>query len=465
MSLITTAAKVAFFPVTTATRAATFPVRTGYRAARALARRRPNTRDMVRMLPYYSAIHVSEDLASITSFNPDEEVKPQEVGMTEAGVRAIWEGIEDMYRTGMHPGISFCLRRNGRIVLKRAIGHARGNGPDDPPDAPKELITPETPACLFSASKAITAMLIHLLAEQGQIGLLDPVCEYVPEFGRHGKDKTSIYHILCHKSGFPMLPEDVDRELLFDHDECVRYLCDMKPAYAPGHVVAYHAVTSGFLLQEIAHRAVGKSVRELIDEYVREPLGLKYFNYGMSREHVGDVAKNYYTGLPLVPPLSTIARRALTVPWNEVIDISNDPRFFTTIIPSANVYATADETSVFFQMLKNGGTYNGIRVLDPLTIRRATMEANRMTLDRVLMLPMRYSAGMMLGANPVGIYGPYTHKAFGHWGFINSLVWADPARDTSVCMLATGKPLLGPHLPAMAKILTRISWYCRREDD
>src|SRR3989449_7823496 len=45
-----------------------------------------------------------------------------------------------------------------QVLIDRAIGHARGNGPDDPPDAPRTRVTPATPLNIFSAAKAVTAM-------------------------------------------------------------------------------------------------------------------------------------------------------------------------------------------------------------------------------------------------------------------------------------------------------------------
>jgi len=72
---------------------------------------------------------VPSDLASVTTIARDEEHPPSSVGMTRDGVEAIWRATKRLYATGMHPGISLVLRRHGKIVLKRAIGHARGNGP------------------------------------------------------------------------------------------------------------------------------------------------------------------------------------------------------------------------------------------------------------------------------------------------------------------------------------------------
>ncbi len=58
-------------------------------------------------------------------------------------------------------------------------------------------MTPDTPICLFSASKAITAMLVHKLCEQGKIELNDTIESTFPNLRAMGK-KISPLHKLCH---------------------------------------------------------------------------------------------------------------------------------------------------------------------------------------------------------------------------------------------------------------------------
>ena len=45
----------------------------------------------------------------------------------------------------------------------------------------------------------------------------------------------------------------------------------------------------------------------------------------------------------------------------------------------------------------------------------------------------------MLGERPFGLFGPRSHDAFGHLGFVSVLCWADPSRQLSVSLLNTGK--------------------------
>jgi CubicO group peptidase (beta-lactamase class C family) len=382
------------------------------------------------------------------------------VGMSRDGVDAIWSAIERLYATGMHPGISFVLRRHGRIVLKRAIGHARGNGPGDRVSRPIPMTT-STPVCIYSASKAIAAMTVHLLSERKALSLLDPVSHYVPEFGRNGKRDITIYQLLCHKAGIPTIPMsglDV-ADLLLDRREVLRLIYDTAPE-KPGHHHAYHALTAGFVVADLVERVSGQSFRRFFREHIGAPLGLDSFDFGARGPALQRVARNYATGLRLPGPLNLYLKRAIGTTLEHAVQLSNDPRFYRAVIPAGNGVATADDACRFFQCLLDGGRFGRRRVFQPLTVRRAVAEVGKPEIDRSLLLPLRYSAGMMLGASPWGLYGPSTARAYGHLGFANTIVWADPERAISAALLTTGKVVLGTHLPALVTLLTRISKQC-----
>ncbi len=207
-------------------------------------------------------------------FEAENETDPAEVEMTRSGVEAIWRGVTDLYRSGIHPAVSICLRRRGKIVLKRAIGHCRGNCTNDSPESSKVIASPDTPFCLFSGSKDALAMLVHLLVERKKIRLQDRICDYIPEFGTHGKHEITIEHTLSHRGGFPTMPEQIHRELLFDFDACLAAICDARPRYPAGRTIACHSFTSGFVLGEIVRRVSGMDVRRLLCETIQQPLGV-----------------------------------------------------------------------------------------------------------------------------------------------------------------------------------------------
>lgn len=398
---------------------------------------------------------VPDVLEPVTSRSP-AEVDPRQVGADPAGVARIWHVTERLYRTGMHPAIALCIRRHGEVVLDRAVGYARGNDPDDPPDAPRVPMSIETPACIFSASKAVTAMVIHRLDEKRLLHVDDLVVEYIPEFGRHGKDRITIEHVLTHRAGIPNLPpEDMKLEYLLEPDFIIERMCAAEPVWTPGRRLAYHAITGGFVLGEIVRRVTGKSIRQVLREEILRPLGFRWMNYGVSARDVGRVARNAFTGPPVPPPFSWFLRRVLGVGLREAVELSNDPLFLTSIIPSANVVTTANELSRFYQLLLNGGELDGIRIFEPRTIRRATSEQSYLEVDLTLGIPLRYSMGFMLGG--LGLYGPDTPQAFGHVGFINIFSWADPERQVAAALITTGKPLFYPGIYFIWDLMRQIS--------
>jgi CubicO group peptidase (beta-lactamase class C family) len=408
-------------------------------------------------------VAVPKKLAELTTWSPAREARPEEGGLREADVQAIWRATEGLYRTGLHPAIALCVRRHGRVVLDRAIGHVRGNGPGDAPDEPKVLATPETPFCVFSVSKSVTAMLVHLLDERNELRLDDAVAEYIPEFARHGKHRVTIRHVLTHRAGIPTIAGDqADPALLPDWDGIVARLCDAEPTFVAGRRLAYHAITGGYVLGEIVRRVTGKDVRTFLRDEIAAPLGFRWFGYGVRPEELPFVARNYSTGGAVPPPLSLLVRRALGVPFEEVAGISNDPRYLESVIPSGNLVATASEIAAFYEVLLNHGELDGVRLFAPRTVRRALTESAYLELDLTLALPIRYGLGFMLGAPLGSLFGPSTPHAFGHYGFINVMAWADPDRDISVALLTSGKPFLGPHLVHLYALLRAIATVCQR---
>lgn len=395
-------------------------------------------------------------LGDVARHDVASEVLPEIIGVSPETVSAIWASVQSLYRTGTHPGIQLCVRHKGEILIQRALGHASGNGPHDPAGTPKRAMTTETPICYFSASKAVTALLIHILAEQGRINLLDPVSYYCPEFARNGKRTITIHQILSHRGGIPAIPRDTPLDTLWDRDGIWKLLCDATPVEVDGAKVAYHAITGGYVMQRVLERVTGDSIEAFLDKHIRQPMGMRWFTYGVERNQLSQLACNYATGPAPVFPISWILRRALGGDIGTVESVINDPRFQEAVIPAGNLCGTADEMSRFYQMMLNGGTWQGKRICEPATVRRAIQQFGSLQIDRTLLLPMRFSAGMMLGGDPVGLWGQNSKESFGHIGLINKLCWADASRDLSVSLLNTGLPFVGHHLPPLARFVWTI---------
>lgn len=399
---------------------------------------------------------IPSDLDSVSSRGA--ECSPRDVGLSRAGVDSIWEAARMLYRTGLHPAVQLCVMHRGQVVLDRAIGHAAGNAPTDPSDARKQVVTPDTPFRIYSASKAVTAMVMHLLDERRVLHIDDPVAEYLPEFGHGAKRHITIAHVLCHRAGIPNLPRGaLDFDLLERPEEIVSLLAATPLRMRPGRQLAYHAVTGGFVLGEVVRRATGTDIRTILDRYVRGPLGLRWMGYGVAKEDVGMLARDAFTGFPIVPPLSQVLTRALGAPVEQVIALAHDPRFLAGIVPSANVVATARELARFFECLRCDGELEGVRVFEPRTVHRATSEQSFWEMDFTLGAPIRYGLGFMLAAEWLPLFGPQGRHSFGHYGFTNVIGWADPDRELSAALMTSGKPLLNIELLRLYQCLAAIN--------
>jgi CubicO group peptidase (beta-lactamase class C family) len=397
----------------------------------------------------FRAIDVPEDLAPITDVDEAGEVDPASVGLDQSAIDTIWEHAQAYYRTGVQPMISLCVRRKGEIVLNRALGYARDN----------ELARVDTPVCVFSAAKAVSAMLIHLLAEQGKLDLLDPVSYYIPAFAAKGKGGISILQLLSHRGGIPNLPEGTGMEVLLDHSAALRVLCEAEPEDHLGRVQSYHAVTSGVIMDELVRVTTGLTIQQYLDRYIRKPMGMRYFRYGLPKRDRAKAAVDKVTG-PKISAMDKNLQGIIGVDPNDIGRFTSEPRFYDAIFPSANLFSTAEESSRFYQMLLNHGRWGDKKIFEPLTVHKATHAFGKAEIDKALMAPMRYSAGFMLGGNPIGMYGRHSQYAYGHLGYANIVCWADPQREIAVSLMNNGKLIIGPHLKSFIKLIGAIAANC-----
>ncbi|MCP4922148.1 MAG: beta-lactamase family protein [Proteobacteria bacterium] len=374
---------------------------------------------------------------------------------TRVKVDAIWSGVEQLYESGLYPAIGLNIRHRGEVILDRTIGHV-----DNPPEGEAGAVaTPQdTLFGLFSASKLLTALLVHALHEDGLLHVDDFVCSHLPGFERHGKHGIRIRHLLSHTAGIPDMPADIDAEAVIESGALdVEDLFDLRPQSAPGRRNAYHAVTAFQLLAGICERASGVELRELARRRLLAPLGFEHMCYGVGAQDYGRVAKHYRTGPPIAPMMKRIFERSIGIDVDRAVELSNSEKFLSSVIPSANVCTTGREMTRFLQLLLNGGELDGTRVLRPETIARATTASTGVQLDGTFGFPMRYSLGMMMGGNRFSLFGLTTRGAFGHLGFSNVVVYGDPSRDLAVSFLNTGKPMLAPGMVRWYWVLQQIA--------
>lgn len=390
----------------------------------------------------------------IPAFHPRDVTTIGEEAPSELPTGLWWRQVEQLYRSGLHPAIALHVMHHGRPILDRVVGHV-----DNPPGGPTgALATPDTLFNLFSASKIVSAALIHALIEDGVLRLSDRVVDYLPGFGKHGKEGITIRHLLNHTAGIPHMPaqSDLESRVTTWRDE-IALLDDLVPLTAPGVRNAYHPMSAWFLLGLIVERATGVDLDTLLHARLLDPLGFERVRYGVPPADVDRVARHAYTGPPTPGLMSSIFQRTVGADLAEAVPLTNSAPFLTATLPSANVIATPRETSRFLQMLLQGGALDGVRVLRPETIQRMVRDVTPVQFDGTFGFPMRYGLGVMMGGNRFSLFGLGTRGAFGHLGLSNVIVYADPHRDLVVSFLNTGKPMMAPGMLLWQGVLQSIS--------
>ncbi|MEC3956566.1 serine hydrolase [Nocardia sp. CDC153] len=378
-------------------------------------------------------VRIDPDLDAVTTIGPESD--PAAAGLASRDIEAIWQSVQDWYRMGTTPAIQICLRRQGHIVLNRAIGHGWGNAPKDAPDADKRLVTPDSPFCGFSTAKGVSAALMFMLIEQGVFALTDPVCAYIPEFASHGKARITIGDVLSHSAGVPFItPPHRGTDLVLDEHLAVQGLADLVPSWPPGRFRVYHAMTGGLIQRLLVQRATGKSMREHLREQVLDPLGFRWTNFGVRPEDVDAVVPSVKVGPGPSKIWRHLAGRALGGGLSGPTDESAARAFLTAELPSGNLVTTAFELSRFYEILTRGGELDGVRIMRPETLAAATQPAPWLPgiAGRVSV------AGYELGARR-SKFGRHTESHFGRSGLTTQYGWSDPARALSGAILTNGK--------------------------
>ena len=127
-----------------------------------------------------------------------------------------------------------------------------------------------------SCSKGITATVLAMLVERGELDPEKPVAAYWPEFASAGKAEVTVAMVASHTAGLPYPPLRTGLHGLDLHrgPAVTEALAGAKPLWPPGRAMAYHPVTMGTLLDEIVKRATGSSISRQLRRLVAEPLGL-----------------------------------------------------------------------------------------------------------------------------------------------------------------------------------------------
>ena len=288
---------------------------------------------------------------------------------------------------------------------------------------------------IMSMTKPVTGVGILLLMEEGRLALGDPVEKYLPQFrglwviSTQDGDKSrtlrrpprpiTIRDLLTHTSGMAPVPPDSIKELLQKFDltlaEAVAIYSQQPLEFDPGARWRYSNPGIA-VLGRIIEVVSGQPYERFLEERILMPLGMKDSFFFPPADKLDRIAMVY-----------KLADGKLQKAGPETL--AGDPWIFRKgakyPCPECGMYATASDYAAFLQMMLNGGTLNGRRLLSPASVEI-------MTALHTGDLIAGHSPGMGYGLSwavvrePLGTLNLQSVGTFGHGGAFGTEGWVDP---------------------------------------
>lgn len=378
------------------------------------------------------------------------QVRPEEVGLSSERLQRLSQVLQGYVNDNKLPGIVALVARRGKVAYLKSLGQRD-----------RELGSPMQEDAIFriaSQTKAIVSVGVMILQEEGRLLISDPLGKYLPEFletsvavPQNGEYKVveaqrpvTIRHLLTHTAGISY-GEGVARDRwekagiqgwYFAHrDEpigaTVSRIASLPFDAQPGERWIYGYSTD--ILGALVERVSGLTLDKFLHSRILEPLGMKDTHFYLPRSKKNRLAAVYSAkaggGIERAPDPGGMVGQGAYV---------EGPR--QSFSGGAGLLSTAMDYSRFLQMLLNGGTLNGTRVLSLKSVKL-------MTVNHLGKLPFRDGQGFGLGffvVKDVGARGvPGSIGEFGWGGAYHSTYWVDPQEQLVVVYFTQLRPAGG----------------------
>jgi uncharacterized protein YbbC (DUF1343 family) len=314
------------------------------------------------------------------------------------------------------PGAVVLVGQGDRVLYEKAIGRRAVEPAPEP-------MTLDTIFDLASLTKVVaTTTSVMKLVEDGRIRLSDRVSTFVPGFERHGKTDITIRHLMTHTSG---LRPDLDSANPWTgSDAAIELAIDEIPTAPPGERFVYSDINY-VLLGDVVRRVSGMPLNEFARTHIFEPLGMKDTTFlppASWRPRIAPTEPCTEFGWPCEGPGMKMMR-GVVHDWTA--------RRMGGVAGHAGLFSTAADLSIFCRMLLDGGRYNGVRILSPLTVAKMTAPASAPGDPNVRGLGWDIDSSFSSNRGellPIG--------SFGHTGFTGTSLWIDPVTREFVVFLS-----------------------------
>jgi len=381
--------------------------------------------------------------------------RPEEVGLNSDTLRKIDYLVRSAINGRAFPGCQVLVIKNGQIVYDKNFGHQTY--------ARERSIKSHHVYDIASMTKIVaTTMVAMKLYEMKAFNLSDSLYEYLPEdtLRDYLRRKSTIRNIrfdelLIHKSGLPsgapiiQYLDYVDRQKEIGRYD--RYYCDEKDdtifcvEIANGYYLDGSYLDSMWIRMNSLYIDKSKSYR-----YSDVNMNLLYrmFKSIILKKELADqprndyydvfsefVRKNFYKPLEMKHTLYLPRQRMDTlqiVPtendrwWRKQVvrGYVHDPNaaLYGGIAGNAGIFSNTKDLAKLFQMLIDGGSYDGKKYLRKSTIELFTQQYDGS--HRGLGFNKQTASKKEFGISPSAPV-----SLFGHTGFTGTCAWADPENE------------------------------------
>jgi CubicO group peptidase (beta-lactamase class C family) len=311
------------------------------------------------------------------------------------------------------------VARNGQIAALDAVGQAD--------IANAKPMKPDTIFWIASMTKPITATAIMILRDEGKLAIDDPLEKHLPEFknqwlAENKTDRTltlkrparavTLKDLLTHTSGIADAPS-TGRDLSLS--ELVLLYSQQPLKSEPGSKWEYNNPginTLGRVVEVVS----GEKFESFLQKRIFKPLGMKDTTFYPSGGQLKRVAKSYDPG---TNGLTETGIRFIKGP----LDSRSRPAF-----PSGGLFSTAQDMFRFYQMVLNGGTWEGKRIVSADSVAMMT-KTQTGDLKTGFTEGMSFGLGWAVVRESKGVTAMLSKGTYGHGGAYGTQGWVDPEKN------------------------------------
>jgi CubicO group peptidase (beta-lactamase class C family) len=396
--------------------------------------------------------------------SPLPKAAPETVGLSSARLKRIGDALAKEATDKKLPGSVVMVARKGRLVYTHVAG-----GQDPTGKTPMQA---DSIFRIYSMTKPFVSVAAMMLVEDGTLMLTDPVAKHLPAFkdvkvstgtAEVAADRPMLVHdLLRHTAGLPygeitknaavkdaLAKAGIYKQGVIDFDardlsgaDQVAKLGTIPLVNQPGTMFEYSLASD--VLGRVVEAVSGKRLGDFLDERLFKPLKMVDTAFWVPAAKSARVAepfdKDPATGTP-----------------NKVIDVSKQPGNDSG---GAGAVSTAADYLRFAQMMGNGGTLDGVRVLSRSTVKLMTSDhlgsiAAPLQPGELLMGVKGYTFGLgFMVRQGDGIAGvPGSAGEFMWAGYGGTFFWVDPKEQLTVVYMTQAPSPARAHYRRLMKQL------------